>query len=87
MVYYWYIQEYLLPVYEEENKTQEFDPFDESQVDLIGPTEEEEKEYYLGCDDEDEDDEEAALFLSDEQEEQDDDMIFAESESGQYEIF
>lgn len=40
----WYIQEYLLPVYEEENKTQEFDPFDETQVDLIGPTEDEEKE-------------------------------------------
>lgn len=50
-------------------------------------TEEEEKEYYLGCDDEDEDDQEAALFLSDEEDEQDDDMIFAESESGQYEIF
>ncbi len=48
-------------------------------------TEEEEKEYYLG-DDEDDDDE-AALFLSDEDSDDNDDMIFAESESGQYEIF
>ena len=32
----WYIQEYILPVYEEENPVQEFDPLDESQVDLTG---------------------------------------------------
>lgn len=32
----WYIQEYILPVYEEENPVQEFDPYDETQVDLTG---------------------------------------------------
>lgn len=32
----WYIQEYIIPVYEEENPVQEFDPLDESQVDLTG---------------------------------------------------
>ena len=32
----WYIQEYILPVYEEQNKEQEFDPMDETQVDLSG---------------------------------------------------
>lgn len=32
----WYIQEYILPAYREENPVQEFDPLDESQVDLSG---------------------------------------------------
>lgn len=32
----WYIQEYILPAYEEENPVQEFDPYDETQVDLTG---------------------------------------------------
>jgi len=32
----WYIQEYIIPVYEEENPVVEFDPLDESQVDLTG---------------------------------------------------
>lgn len=32
----WYIQEYILPKYEEENPVQEFDPLDASQVDLTG---------------------------------------------------
>lgn len=32
----WYIQEYILPVYEEEHPAEEFDPYDESKVDLSG---------------------------------------------------
>lgn len=32
----WYIQEHIIPVYEEQNPVQEFDPLDESQVDLSG---------------------------------------------------
>ena len=32
----WYIQEYILPVYEEEHPVEEFDPYDESKVDLTG---------------------------------------------------
>ena len=32
----WYIQEYLLPAYQEEHKEPEFDPYDESKVDLTG---------------------------------------------------
>ena len=32
----WYIQEYILPIYQEQNPVQEFDPLDESQVDLTG---------------------------------------------------
>ena len=32
----WYIQEYIIPVYEEENPVVEFDPLDETQVDLSG---------------------------------------------------
>lgn len=32
----WYIQEYILPVYEEEHPAEEFDPYDESKVDLTG---------------------------------------------------
>lgn len=32
----WYIQEYILPTYEEEHPVEEFDPYDESKVDLSG---------------------------------------------------
>lgn len=32
----WYIQEHILPLYEDENASQDFDPLDETQVDLTG---------------------------------------------------